>query len=158
MGEVNEEKCQMIESFYKQYGWNSWDRGSDLGTWHILLKGEAVNFELFVRVTEWWVFLTVNPLALGPKDPAMRNKLYQHLLHLNYDVTVAKYSLNKEGDVVLTVELPCDSPESFQYGEMEDAINLIYNNHSKHYIEILRLCTEANAPSAYLDGGDVDLS
>jgi len=158
MGEVDAAKCEMVERYFTQYGWK-FNRGDEMGTWHTGFRGEVASFNIFVRVTEWWIYFIINPFVVGPKNDELKMRLYTHILRLNQDINVAKMCLDRDFDVVLTVELPCDTPESFQYSEFEDAINLLCHYCDTYYLEILKLATEAGAPSKYLDtGSDVDLS
>jgi len=158
MGEVNQEKCDMIENYFAQYGWK-YNRGDEMGVWHTGFRGDVASFNITVRVTEWWIYFIVNPFVVGPKEQELRNRLYPHLLRLNQDINVAKYCIDRDFDVVLTVELPCDTAATFQYGEFEDAINLVCHYCDKYYLEVLKLATEVGAPSSYLDeAGDVDIS
>ncbi len=158
MGEVNQDKCDMIAGYFKQYGWDNVVAGDETGTWQTKIQSEAAEHGLFVRVTEWWIYFVINPFCFGPKKPELREKLYYHLLRLNLDISVAKYSLNADDNIVLSVELPCDSSATFQYDEFADGVNLIFNNCNNHYLEIMKLCIEADAPSKYINPGGVDIS
>lgn len=157
MGEVNEEKCRMVEGYFTQYGWK-FNHGDETGVWQTGFRGDVASFSIIVRITEWWIYFLVNPFVVGPKNPDNKMRFYTHLLRLNQDVNVAKFYLDRDNDIVLTVELPCDNAQTFQYGEFEDALNLMCHYCDEYYLEILKLATEPNAPSRYLDAqDDVDL-
>jgi hypothetical protein len=157
MGEVNEDKCRMVESYFAQYGWK-FSRNEEMGVWQTGFRGDVASFSISVRITEWWIYFLVNPFVVGPKNQDYRLRLYTHILRLNQDLNVAKFYLNSDYDVVLTVELPYGSAQALQYGEFEDALNLMCHYCDEYYLEVLKLATEPNAPSRYLDmQDDVDL-
>lgn len=165
MGEVNQAKCDLIEGYLKQYGWN-FNRTDQMGKWITMIRSEVSLHELIIVVNEWWILFIINPFVVGPKDEVCQRRLYKHLLCLNPDYCGMKYSLTLEGDVLISVEMPYDTPDFFQYQEFTQALDVIFYHCNKHYPELIQLAVNPNAPSRYLDppppkagsGTDVDLS
>ena len=150
MGEVTQDRIDLIESYFAKYGW-TFTRGTDAGTWNTGFRGKVANFNMFVRATDFWMLFVVNPFANGPKDPAMQARLHAHILRCNDEMYVAKFCLNKDNNVILTVDMAFRTIETFNYEEFEDGVNLICDNCDRYYLEILRLANEAGAPSRLLD-------
>ena len=158
MGELNQAKCDLIEQYMTQYGWN-FNRGSEMGKWNMMIRSDVALHELFITIGEWWILFVINPFVIGPKDPAMQFKLYKHLLLLNPDYCGMKYSLSTSGDVIFSVELPYDTPELFQYEEFTQAIDVVFYHCNNHYPQIIQLATDPNATSSYLQPNtDVDIT
>jgi len=71
----------------------------------------------FIQCGEHWVLLSILPLldarAFRPDD------LHRRLLAANRNMRVAKFAIDKNGDLVLCAELPT---ESLDYSELADAV------------------------------------
>lgn len=76
------------------------------GLWRSAYEGKTGPQRFFVRLTDAWIFFTVAPYLASSRSPARRLKLYQRLLELNREMNLAKFALDPDGDVVLTVEFP----------------------------------------------------
>jgi hypothetical protein len=91
----------------------------DPATWRANLPSDSHVLPLFVRLTNAWVFLVVTPFAKAAGLPPDRQRaLYAHLLVLNRAMNMAKFALDGEHDVVLSVELPTENlhPTQLQDG------------------------------------------
>ena len=75
-----------------------------------------------------------------------REKIYRHLLRLNRDIDLAKFCLDGDGDVVLTVELP---RANLDYEEFADAIKALCHIADETYAELRKLARDPNALSRY---------
>ena len=53
-----------------------------------------------------WCKLHVLPIVRLPGDLDKAEKLYHQLLKLNGEILLARFSLDEDGDVILSVELP----------------------------------------------------
>jgi hypothetical protein len=71
----------------------------------------------FIQCTEHWVLLSMLPMLVPsewhPED------LYRRLITANRDMRIAKFAIDKNGDIVLCIELPT---ESLDYSELADAV------------------------------------
>ena len=142
---------ETIDSFFEQYGWTYERDGDDL--WRTGFRGDVSGFRIFIKLTEHWAFFTIAPFVVAPKDKACTHRLNWHLLRLNRDINMAKFCLDADGDVVLTVELPT---ENLDYSEFSDALGALSHYADNYYLEILNLAQAPNASSRY-DPKDDDL-
>lgn len=125
---------ETIEEYLRRDEW-PFER-VDEHTWRSGFRGETNSFRFFIRLTENWVFFTIVPFVVAPRSEACELNLYRHLLRLNRQVNLAKFALDEDDDVVLTVEFPT---ESFDFSEFKDALDALSYYADKNYLEILRL-------------------
>ncbi len=135
---------ETMDSFFEQYGWAFEKNGDDV--WLTGFRGDVSSFRIFIKVTENWAYFTIAPFVVAPKDKECAHRLNWHLLRLDRDVNMAKFCLDSEGDVVLTVELPT---ENLDYSEFSDALGALSHYADDTYLEILNLAKTPNAPSRY---------
>jgi hypothetical protein len=74
----------------------------------------------FIQCTEHWVLLSMLPLASAGRR--RKDELYRRLITANRDMRVAKFAIDKNGEIVLCAELPT---ESLDYSELADAVKLM---------------------------------
>ena len=131
---------ETVEEFLSRDGWH-YERveGGNVATWRSGFRGEVAPFRFYVRLTENWVFFIISPFVLPARNPASRSALYQKLLRLNQDMTLAKFALDSDEDVVLTVEFPT---ESIDYSEFKDALDVLAYYADRHYLEVLNLAQQ----------------
>jgi hypothetical protein len=122
-----------IHRFFETYGWH-YDYKEDSATWHTGFRGDTANFNIFVHLTDNWLYFTITPFVNAPVDPECEQKLNRFLLRLNHAINMAKFSLDSDGDVVLTVELPT---ENLDYSEFADGLNALSFYADAHYLDIL---------------------
>jgi hypothetical protein len=135
---------ETIDNFFEQYEWTYEKSGEDV--WLTGFKGDVSSFRIFVKVTEHWVYFTIAPFVVAPKDEECAQRLNWHLLRLNRDINMAKFCLDADGDIVLTVELPT---ESLDYSEFSDALGALSHYADDTYFEILNLAQTPTASSRY---------
>jgi len=129
------EAIEKIHQHFDRYGWQ-YEYDEDALTWHSGFRGKASNFNIFVHLTENWIIFSIAPFINAPDDSTCRRRLSDHLLHVNYIINMAKFSLDDDGDVVLTVELPT---ENLDYSEFADGLNALSYYADAHYLEILNV-------------------
>lgn len=136
---------ETIDGYFEQYGWTfSHEEGSS--DWNTGFRGDVHSFRIFVRLTDNWVYFTIIPFIVGPKNPECKQRLYWHLLRLNRDVNMAKFALDEDDDVLLTVELPC---ESLDYSEFSDALGALCYYADDTYVEMLNIAQIPGASSRF---------
>ena len=69
----------------------------------------------------------------------------EHLLRLNHRINMAKFMLDDDDDVGLTVEMPIFD---LQVGEFEDALRACCIYADENYVELMNLATNPNAVSS----------
>jgi hypothetical protein len=129
-----------VEEFLRRDGWH-FERVADgnVPTWRSGFRGEVAPFRFYVRLTENWVFFIISPFVLPPKSKSAAAELYRRLLRLNQDMTLAKFALDNDEDIVLTVEFPT---ESIDYSEFKDALDVLSYYADRHYLEVLNLAQQ----------------
>lgn len=135
-----------IDRWFEEYGWKS-DREGDC-LWRTSFRGDVSDFRIFVKMTEDWIYFAIAPFIIAPKYDDLLQRLYWHILRLNSDINMAKFCVDSDGDVVLTVELPT---ESLDYSEFRDAINSLAHYADETYLELINLANISDAPSRYDD-------
>jgi hypothetical protein len=130
---------ETVEDFLQRDGWY-FERVPDgnVPTWRSGFRGEVAPFRFYVRLTDNWVFFIISPFVLTGKAAATP-ELYRRLLRLNQDMTLAKFALDNDEDVVLTVEFPT---ESIDYSEFKDALDVLAYYADRHYLEVLNLAQQ----------------
>lgn len=126
-----------LEDYLTRDGW-PFER-LDEHTWRSGFRGDISSFRFFVRLTPNWVFLTIVPFIIAPKSEKAALRLYTHLLTLNREINMAKFAIDQDGDVVLTVEL---GTETFEEGALKHALDALSYYADRHYLEILNIAQE----------------
>ncbi len=136
-----------IEEFFAQREM-PFTRLEDDTIWYAEFQAEGERFEFFVNLDEkeGWVYFTINPFVPTP-DPGCVDNLSRHLARLNFDVTLAKFVLDEEGDVALTVELPT---EDMTYTHFVAALKALTSAAGEHHDELWTLSQDTTAISSYL--------
>ncbi len=129
---------ELIHEYFDTYGWQ-YEYDEKMNTWHTGFRGQACNFNIFVHLTENWIIFSISPFVNAPEDDRCRVNLHAYLLKLNYLINMAKFSLDEEDDLVLTVELPT---ENFQYSDFEDGLNALSYYGDTYYREILNVAMD----------------
>ena len=126
-----------VEEFLAKDGW-PFERIDD-NTWRSGFRGDVNSFRFFVRLTDNWIFFTIVPFVVAPKNDACALQLYRHLLKLNREINMAKFAIDDDADVVLTVELPTDN---LNEGSFKDALDALAYYADKHYLEVLNVAQQ----------------
>ena len=113
----------------------------DEHTWRSGFRGDVNSFRFFVRLTENWIFFTIVPFVVAPRTEESALALYRHLLKLNREINMAKFAIDDDADVVLTVELPT---ENLDASEFKDALDALSYYADKHYLDVLNLAQGHN--------------
>ena len=123
-----------IEDYFDQYGW-TFSRVKD-EVWQTGFRGMTSSYRISVQLTDAWVLFVINPFVVAPEEPDRRLRLYHHLLRLNDEANMAKFGIDADGDVFLTVELPA---EHFTYSHFADALSALAHNADIHYRDVFNL-------------------
>ena len=127
--------AEHVESLLKKDGWPC-ERGKDAHTWRSAFTGDRSSFKFYVRLTDNWIFFSIVPFVTTPKGEREALALYRHLLKLNRDMNMAKFSLDQDGDVILSVELPT---ENLDDSEFKDALDALSFYADRHYLDVSKL-------------------
>ena len=131
---------QTIREFFERYNWEA-DYDGNTDTWLTGFRGDTSNFSVLVHLTENWLYFIISPFVNAPRQDFCTRRLYTHLLRLNHAMNLSKFSVDDEGDVVLTVELPT---ESLDYSEFADGLDALSYYADRHYLDALNLAQDPN--------------
>ena len=124
-----------VEALLKESGRPAIRITSD--TWRSRLQGQTVNLPFYVRVDPaGFVIFAVVPVVKSPEDPERAAALYDRLLELNQSLLMAKFSIDDDLDVVLSVEYPT---EDLDPTEFRDAVDALVHYADRHHQELLGL-------------------
>jgi|HubBroStandDraft_6_1064221.scaffolds.fasta_scaffold157124_2 hypothetical protein len=102
--------------------------------------GERI-FPLFVHLEDAYMTFAVIPFARLPIDEA-GDFMADRLLALNREMNMAKFSVDEDGDVVLSVEYPLADLDP---SEVRDAVDVLSFYAEKYRVEVAEL-SAAGAP------------
>lgn len=123
---------ESIPSILEQGGWPC-DKISD-DTWRSHFRGRNAAFPFFVRLDPaGYVCFAIVPYLKSPEDTKKSEKLYRRLLELNQALLMAKFSIDDDLDVVLSVEYPS---EQLDRSEFDDALDVLSYYADRHYEEL----------------------
>jgi len=116
-----------LAGFFASYGWRFERR--DPRVFRTGFRGSTGPYDVWLKVTETWVYFAINPYV--PKPEAGHGPcLLEAILKANHDLNLAKFALDEDGDVLLSVELPA---EDFCYSHFADALTAL-----SHYADDYR--------------------
>lgn len=91
-------------------------------TFRSSFRSEDRSFPFFVHAENVYLILAVVPYLRLPLDEEQAQQLMDRLLHLNGDMMFAKFSVDEDGDVVLSVEFPL---AHLDVSELRDALDVL---------------------------------
>ncbi|MCS6798036.1 MAG: YbjN domain-containing protein [Myxococcota bacterium] len=105
-------------------------------TWRSHFRGQRSSFPFLLHVTEGWLSVAVAPYLRSPKQEQRASRLYRRLLELNHTLLLAKFSIDDDLDVVLSVDYPT---AELDHSELRDAIDVLAHYADRHYDELRAL-------------------
>jgi hypothetical protein len=103
-------------------------------------QGSARTFHLYVRMEPPFVTFAVIPFARLPPEPDAADAVARSLLRLNRQMNMAKFSVDDDGDVVLSVEYRLADMDP---SEVRDAASVLSFYADRHHAEVQRLVTSS---------------
>ncbi|UQA62365.1 YbjN domain-containing protein [Polyangium aurulentum] len=95
-------------------------------------------FPLFVHVEHLFVTFAVIPYARLPEDQVAADAMMTRLLQMNREINLAKYSVDDDGDVILSVEYRI---EHLDPSEIRDAVDVLSFYADKHHEGVTRMAS-----------------
>lgn len=124
-----------VSTLLERGGWPC-ERVAD-GLWRSLFQGRVASFPFFVRVDPaGWVNFAIVPFLKSPAEPPRATRLYARILQLNHQLLMAKFSIDDDLDVVLSVEYPT---RELDESEFVDALDVLSYYAERHYDELRAL-------------------
>lgn len=96
-------------------------------------RGATRVFPLFIYQEPQFITFAVIPFARLPEDAYDADALMKRLLKLNREINMAKFSIDEDGDVVLSVEYRI---EDLDPSEVRDAVDVLAFYAEKHHAEV----------------------
>ena len=128
---------QSLRALLEEGGWPC-DQISD-DTWRSHFRGRQASCPFFVRLDPaGYVCFAIVPFVKSPEAQDKSGRLYQRLLELNQTLLMAKFSIDDDLDVVLSVEYPS---EELDRSEFDDALDVLSYYADRHYDELRALIT-----------------
>ncbi len=125
-----------IERLLREGGWR-FSRITD-GTWRARFRGRKATFPFLIRIDseEGYITFAIVPYLKSPEDDDAAAQLYDRLLQLNQVLLMAKFSIDDDLDVVLSVEYPV---EELDESEFLDSLNVLSYYADTHHDELVEL-------------------
>lgn len=114
-------------------------------TFRSSFRGEQRDFQFFVHAESVYLIIAVVPYQRLPVDEEQAQQLMERLLHLNREMMFAKFSVDEDGDVVLSVEYPL---AHLDQSELRDALDVLTFYANRHWPEIQPLGEDPQQPRA----------
>ena len=136
-----------VETLLRTGGWPC-ERISD-DTFRSHFRGPHASFPFFVRLDpHGFLHFAVVPFLRSPQAAEKAHTLYDRLLSLNHSLLMAKFSIDDDLDVVLSVEYPTSELDQ---SEFDDALDVLSYYADRHFEELQELCDatlQARPPTA----------
>lgn len=132
-----------IEGYFSTIGW-PFER-ADQGLWMVKYKGGAKDYDFIVELTQ--AFLVIVVPIIDRVREGCREKLWYHILRLNYQINQVRFGLNKRNEVLLTLEIPT---KIISYEEFKNGVQYLCNLVDDAYPEILFLSQKLEAVSSFM--------
>ena len=78
----------------------------------------------------------VEIVAISSRHPDKAEKLYERLLHLNGEMLMSRFSLDEDGDVLLSVEFPIVDLDP---SELRDALDVLSVYAARYHAELRQM-------------------
>lgn len=95
--------------------------------------GTSRSFPFFVHTDSTYLTLLCVPYARLPGEEGRANTLLDRLLGINRELMMAKFAVDDDGDIVLSVEYPL---ADLQISEVRDALSVLCFYAEKHWEEV----------------------
>ena len=131
-----------IEGLLTEGGWEFHRITED--TWRSRFRGRKGTFPFLIRLDpEGYLTFAIVPFLKSPLEEDHALSLYERLLELNQVLLMAKFSIDDDLDIVLSVEYPSHHLDK---SEFTDALNVLSYYADNHYDELLELADPSIAP------------
>ncbi len=127
---------KVIDTYSKKYGIQFTPLG-DIGWVTYVGPGDSGK-EISISKSQTTIFFSIYPL-LEVKCKKCKPQLAQHLLLLNSQTPLVKYSVDADWNILLSVEYPIDE---FSYELFKVALDALIEALEKHYPEILEIAKD----------------
>jgi hypothetical protein len=133
-----------VRALLEEGGWPCLQIADD--TFRSAFRSKHTSFPFFLRIDPaGFVVFAIVPYLRSPEDPDRCAALYERLLELNQQLLKAKFSIDDDLDIVLSVEHPL---AELDRSEFEDALDVLSYYADRHYDELRRMTLDASRGAA----------
>lgn len=111
---------ETIEHFLDRYGWTY--HGTSDRVWITGWQSDERSYPLTVSLSDTWILFQVKPLIKVSLDWDYLPELTRHILELNNDCHMVKFSIDEFGEIILSLQL---FSSSLTYEDFSDALGII---------------------------------
>lgn len=101
-------------------------------------RGKGKVFPMLVHVDDAFVTFAVLPYAHAPDDPDDAEELLRLLLRYNRQMNLAKFSIDEDDDILLSVEYRLANLDP---SEVRDALDVVSFYADRYHAEVARLAS-----------------
>jgi hypothetical protein len=141
-----------IESYFDLFDWQ-YERLDDTHFLTGFRSQVTESFGIYITLAPNWVYFAIDSFVEAPQDPECERKLYGHLLRMCQQMNMAKFAVDDDGDIVLTVELP---RENLDYSEFSDALGALSYYADQSYEAVYALSVDPDAVSGFSAEADLE--
>ncbi len=117
---------ETVEKQLARGGWR-FDRITE-DTWRGRFRGRTGTFPLLVRIDpEGYLTFAIVPYLKSPEECGRAHALYDRLLTLNQTLLMAKFGIDDDLDVVLSVEYPTRELDPSEFADALDVLSYYAN-------------------------------
>jgi len=126
-----------IERLLTEGGWRHSRITAD--TWRGRFRGKAGTFPYMVRLDPaGYLTFAIVPYLASPAEDEQAQALYERLLELNQVLLMAKFSIDDDLDIVLSVEYPTGDLDPSEFTDCLDVLSYYADEHYAELSEFLR--------------------
>jgi hypothetical protein len=125
---MSKELVSRVEAFLQARDWVT-TRLGDTTIRSSFKVSRGTMYPLVTTCDTSWVKLAVVPLGRLPPDLVKAEKLYAQLLRWNGEIMFARFSLDEDGDVILSVEFPVKDLDDSELGDALDVLTYYANKY-----------------------------
>ncbi|MDP3276964.1 MAG: YbjN domain-containing protein [Deltaproteobacteria bacterium] len=99
--------------------------------------GGGATVPLVITFEKTWVKLAVIPLGRLPAEATRAEQLYKSLLEWNGEIRMARFSLDEDGDVLLSAEIPTGEATDSLLSDALDSLAYYADRHASEIKSLL---------------------
>ena len=143
-GETPVVSPERVEKYFAQYGWAF--ETVEPGLWRTGFRGASDFHVIVLRLTDHWMYMSISPFVDPPEAAECRAQCYEAMLQYNREMNLAKFVLDEDNDVTLTVELPI---EALSYTVFSEGLTALAYYADDLYPELNALATDPKTISRF---------
>lgn len=119
---------EQLPAYFERMDWQF--KQESPGVFRTVFEAQTGTYTVWVRVTEHWVYFSIVPFVKKHDGLPHGEHVERLVLTASHRAVLAKFGLDQDGDVVLSVELP---GAGFVFSHFEDALHALV-----HFSDVFR--------------------